>query len=391
MKSHKLVFKNLLIGSFALAGCVSPNTTGLTPGASQVPPSSDPTSSTTGNPNQPTACVASFATLVAAPNIHLDYGPGSRSSGFSRAQKLLVNNGFVYWFDYDNTNQDFLGGSLRRVSSAGGTAQILVSGLGLVNDFAVDANNVYWVGYNMQTGEDSYVKKVALSNLAVTTLATGTPAGSSVLLHWVESIAIDSSYVYWGEENPSAGLRRVPIAGGNVQDIIHDGVGIKPLTITTDSTFVYVIDANSEKLRKVNIGSGLATDLTSGIYDDAFSLILSGANLFWTNLSGTAADGAFQMPVAGGAQSLITGHAPHNLAVDSQAIYYVGSIDPGAGESNVVRTSIADGSKTEYQVCTSIGGPKPAVVAVDSTSVYAFLAMGDGSQGFTTSLVKWAK
>ncbi len=95
----------------------------------------------TGASASATFTVTDACTVLASA---LPYNPSSL--GFALYRPVLDPTS-VYWVDETLGS----GSSIKKVSKTGGSVTVLASGLGAVNQIAVDGTNVYWTGF--QRGE----------------------------------------------------------------------------------------------------------------------------------------------------------------------------------------------------------------------------------------------
>ena len=113
------------------------------------------------------------------------------------------------------------------VSAEGGAPFALASGQSGVAALAVDSTDVYWVDQN-----DGTILRVAL--------AGGTPALVTSGIILPEGLAIDDQYVYFGDEY-SATIGRAPKAGGAA--VVLTTATSTPVALAVDDVAVYWTDA----------------------------------------------------------------------------------------------------------------------------------------------------
>ena len=171
-------------------------------------------------------------TLLATGSV---FSPGF-NDGF--IYQIAIDASNVYWYDVNTSNNT---GTIKSVSKNGGPVTSLASGLGGVHDFTIDDTSIYWTEHNLGTGAGS-IKSVPKAGGAVVVLASGTPAGSTFDVFGPNGIALDSTFVYWGEAVGGGAVRRVPKAGGPVIDINRGQGSIDTLALdspTTPTTIIY--------------------------------------------------------------------------------------------------------------------------------------------------------
>ncbi len=220
----------------------------------------------------------------------------------------------------------------------------LSSGLNSPLRVAVDSTNIYWTENN-DTGT---VKKVSISGGTVTTLASGLndPAG----------IAIDSTNVYWTEENSNGTVKKVSISGGTVTTLAS-GLS-NPADIAVDSTNIYWTEDTTVK--KVSISGGTATTLASG-QSYPYGIAVDSTSVYWAEFSSGTVK---KVSISGGtATTLASGlSSPDNIAVDSSNVYWTEFTATGT----VKKVSRSGGTVTTL----ASGLNKPWDIAVDSANVY---------------------
>ena len=145
-------------------------------------------------------------------------------------------------------------GTVMRVSRCGDTPTTIASAQGGPWDVAVDATSAYWT--NNASGT---VMKAPLAGGAPTTLATGQDAPSS--------ITIDSENVYWttsgdGTEDTFGGVMKVPLGGGTPTTLALGAPDLCAVRgIAVDRTYVYWGDCSL--LMSIPLSGGTPTSLAS--------------------------------------------------------------------------------------------------------------------------------
>ena len=291
---------------------------------------------------------------------NLPYQPNSL--GFALYQPVLDQSS-VYWVDVSN-NQS----AIKKVSKTGGSVTVLASGLGAVNQIAVDGTNVYWTEYAIGNGNGA-IKSVPKTGGSVTVLATGTPAGSTFDVFFPVGITLDATYAYWGEGVGGGAIRRVPKTGGQVVDIGRGQGAVSFLTIDSTQTYFYFVGDSSSFFRlpfaggarqllaaKVgtNIGGGWALDAN----------FLYGVDL-------VDQGSVFKVPTGGGSPTYLVTNLrdPHNLAIDANYIYYPLQGNPVHSIAKLPKAG-GTGTSTTLPGCgAQVAGV--IAVAVDEAYVYA--------------------
>jgi len=320
---------------------------------------------TTGPGASRTFTVTDACTVLAS---NLPYNPASR--GFALYRPVLDQTS-VYWVDYTIGS----GSSIKKVSKTGGPVTVLASGLGGVNQIAVDGANVYWTEFNEQTG-NGQIRSVPSGGGTVTTLASGTPAGSVYDVFFPTGIALDANYVYWGESAGGGAVRRVPKAGGQVVDIGRGQGSVNWLALdATQSNFYVVGDSGSFFRQPVAGGSRQAlaakvgSNLTGPLEIDQNAIYSEDLVDASTGRGGSI----FSVPTNGGTVSyLVTKeNNPHDVAIDQNYVFFPHA--PIVGDKNfhfVRKVAKSGGAPVLYPNCSAGTVAGVVGVAVDSTAVY---------------------
>lgn len=317
-----------------------------------------------GGGSTPSTPTATCGTILAA-NISFQ-NPDPDSAGFALLD-IILDGDTVYWFEYDAT-QGQTGGSLKSVLKSGGAVTILASSLGGVNAIATDGTDLYWTEFDIGSGAGS-VKKVPKGGGAVTVLASGFPeaegGGTSAYdVLFPKGIALDASYVYWGEQVAGSAIRRVLKTGGPVLDLGR-GQSFGPNSIVMDASFIYGVDDSTGEASRLPIADGTVEVLASGLANP-FSAVLDADSLYWvefTSLSGKVA----KIPKAGGSVTTLVGSLdnPKNVVLDDTFAYFTTAPD---GLQKVLKSG---GTPTNGGNCSPDGSVGPAFkVVVDTSEIY---------------------
>lgn len=319
----------------------------------------------TGAGASATFSVTDACTVLAS---NLPYNPTSR--GFSLYRPVLDQTS-VYWVDYTLGS----GSSIKKVSKTGGPVTVLASGLGAVNQIAVDGTSVYWTEYNEGSG-NGQIRSVPIGGGAITTLASGTPAGSVYDVFFPTGIALDANYVYWGESAGGGAVRRVPKAGGQVIDIGRGLGNVNFLTLDASQSNFYIL-GDSGSFFRLPIGGGTRQTLATNVGTNLTGPLEIDQNAIYSEDLVDASSGRggaiFAVPTNGGAVSyLVTNeNDPHNVAIDQNYVYYPHA--PIAGDLNfhfVRKVAKGGGTPILYPGCSAGTVAGVVGVAVDSTAVY---------------------
>ena len=302
----------------------------------------------------PTSCV----TLVSGLNFQY-LGTGSNSNtGFSLSA-IVIDADRVFWFDY-NASLGNSGGAIRSVAKTGGAVTVIASGLGGVNAFTVDGNNVYWTEFNIADGNGT-VKQAPKAGGAPITLASD---------FFPNGIAVDLTTVFYsGGGGASTGTKRVPIGGGAVTNVTLGAGSFAAASLALDATFIYGVDLSgggipTGKAQRVPKAGGTVEVLATGL-ENAFGAVLDNGSLYWAEIADPGKIG--KAPRAGGgATYLATGlRGPHNVALDDTFAYFDGGA-PVNGVQNVAKVPLAGGPL----VAAADPGCYGQYVAVDATHIF---------------------
>jgi len=233
---------------------------------------------------------------------------------------MTTDDARIYFTTWDD---DSLTGSIYSIAKDGGPVKALVRGLATPFDLTVDGQFVYWVAVGTSAG-DGFLADGAIGRAAKAD-------GSGVLklasnLSLPVSLAVDSTNVYYSETgaglgNPSAGLRRVPLAGGAVAKLV-DGVIVGPVVM--DSATLYygtLTGSGTFEISSLPKISGNPRLLVSGL-DDISSLKLWGSTLYYVSESDETSINA--VPAAGGARRTVRtgGLATAKIAIEECLLYF---------------------------------------------------------------------
>ena len=311
-----------------------------------------------------TFTVTDACTVLAS---NFPFNPASR--GFALYVPVLDQTS-VYWVDYTIGS----GSSIKKVSKSGGAVTVLASGIGAVNQIAVDGTTVYWTEYNESTGSGQ-IRSVPSGGGPITTLASGTPAGSVYDVFFPVGIALDANYVYWGEGTGGGAIRRVPKAGGQVTDIDRGQGTVNFLALDATQTNFYFIGDSGSFFRQP-IASGSKQALASKVGQNLVALAIDQNAIYSSDIIDASAGrggSILAVPTKGGpANYLVTKeNDPHNVAIDQNYVFFPHA--PLSGENNfhfVRKVAKAGGTPILYPNCSAGEIAGVIGVAVDSTAVY---------------------
>ena len=215
------------------------------------------------------------------------------------------------------------------------------------SDLATDGEYLY-----VADNWNNKIRRVEISTGVVTTFAgSGSQGatdatGTGASFHNVTGITTDSTYLYVVDYNNHK-IRKVEIATGVVTTLAGsgsqgstDGVGTgasfnHPEKITTDGTYLFVADTNNHKIRKVVIATGEVTTFagsgTAGSTDGI------GTNASFDRPSGLVTNGTFLYVTDRGT------HKIRKIEIDTgQVTTLAGTGSPGSTDANGTSASFND-------------------------------------------------
>ena len=268
-----------------------------------------------------------------------------------RPLDVAVKGGYVYWSELP-TEFCSSPGALKRVPTAGGTAQTLYSNCSFSpGNIAVDSEWVYAVNW-----QGDKIAKIPVAGGGPTNIATANGAifhrGLAVddtFVFWadddgvkratkdgtstvtlsgadVNDLAIDVAYVYWTEGGPGSGaVRRIDKSGGTAQTLASSGLDY-PGSIAVAESYTYWAETTALK-RAPKVGGVMPMTVYSEAGSQMTSVAVQGPFLYWsqTDWGGSIGSGKVRRnSKAGGIKADIeTGlSGPDSLNLDSQYVYW---------------------------------------------------------------------
>jgi hypothetical protein len=150
------------------------------------------------------------------------------ASGLNSPDGIAVGGGYVYYTERQYGPEAVTPHTLKRVPTSGGTITQVSSLTNIGECLALDANNVYATTYELPSALVGIVQ-IPLGGGAPVTLVTGLPAP-------VNRLAVTSTELYWTDGGGNF-VGKVPLVGGPAAFVASGQ--IDPESIAVDSTNVY--------------------------------------------------------------------------------------------------------------------------------------------------------
>jgi hypothetical protein len=183
----------------------------------------------------------------------------------------------------------------------------------------------------------------------------------------VAAIALDKTSVYWIDRAASPTLQKLPLAGGNAQQLAT-GIGASSIAVDASHVYASVDDSGGSgtgSIVKVPIAGGAAVTLASGQLNNG-ELAIDNTYVYWADLGdGTQmhnTDGSImRVPKAGGSVVTLAANVdgPRSLVLANNYVYF-GNWD-----------SIQKVPTTTGAVSTVTTTTGATVLAADASSIYA--------------------
>jgi hypothetical protein len=186
------------------------------------------------------------------------------ATGLRFHRALVLDDTYVYFGDDVG---------IKQVPKDGGTVVTLAPGYDSTK-LAVDDSYVYWTEWTL-VGDDA-IRRVPKVGGAVQTIVSG----GTLADPW--GIAVDDSYVYWTEQD-SGKARRVAKTGGTILDLVPTQTDYEAGSIAVNDTHVYWTDTTSAedgRLRRVPKAGGDVDDLALGLFGPK-GVNLSASHVYW--------------------------------------------------------------------------------------------------------------
>jgi hypothetical protein len=245
-------------------------------------------------------------------------------------ESVQTDDNYVYWVDNEDNSDPTNAGRIARCPLGGcdgGPSQVLVTNLYYPSTMSIDDAGLYWSDLKY------YVFRANKSDGGVQTLALGTAQ--------VDSLALDTSYVYWADEsgNVNRTLKGASDPDGSPPPLYTSGAStFYPYGLAVDGTNVYFANDDPNGLIQVMpvTGAGSAQPPAfAGSLQRPLSIALDATNVYWIDVGTDPGDGGtpftdgtiMMCPKAGCPTSgpILLAKAqeqPQQIVVDDKAIYW---------------------------------------------------------------------
>ncbi len=187
------------------------------------------------------------------------------------------------------------------------------------------------------------------------------------------NLAIDSTSVYWVENNLNGVVKKVPIQGGLITTLATGLV--EPSAIAVDSTHVYWIERNNGngKLKKVNKNGGSVITLIpnpsypTGLNNAQNFIVLDTNNIYFADGKSGGGGAIRKISKNGGAVTTLVDKGILNLrpaiATDGTYVYFTDDL------GNIKRVSV-NATNVDASTIPPLGSGNPLAMTLDSSNIY---------------------
>lgn len=200
---------------------------------------------------------------------------------------------------------------VQRVPTVGGQSQVVAETKTTVLAIRAHESGLYFTA-------DGAVHQILAGQPKARVLAASQPDAFALAIH--------ESHVYFTRYAKRGAVLRVPVAGGEVEELAS---GLDhPAAVAVDATGVYVVVQDAGRVMRFPHGGGRSTVVTSGL-DTPTGLVVDRG---WLYVTAQNAGTVSKLPAAGGKLfTLASGQSfPTGIASDSQGVYWVSSGPSGA-------------------------------------------------------------
>lgn len=186
------------------------------------------------------------------------------------------------------------------------------------------------------------------------------------------SMAIDSTYLYWTEND--ADVVRGPIVGGTISTLVS--VSTDPNTIAVDASNLYWTDYTGDTVTETPLNGSAPTTLFKNQTTSEFApngIVIDTGSVYWGGYFGNAVMSA---PIGVASVTTLATNQSYvcDLALDSDYVYWTNS-GGAAGAGSVMKVA-KGGAATPITLASGLTAP--CGLAVDGTAVYWTTSDGGG-------------
>ncbi len=276
----------------------------------------------------------------------------------------------LYFLDQNNSTSNM---RIWRVPTAGGSGQIVASGLDWVVSLAVDSTNLYWTSI-----ADDTVVEQSLSGGSPRVLATGQyfPMDIAVL---------DSTTVYWSACSDTAGTQcdvwSLPVTGGTPANVSSLSGGGNP-SLALVSPNLYLASAGLREVLSLAVAPGGTTAPvdSTGLLFDGVAATAGYASWYAGESAIGASDGVVKAMQTGASPVVVAASQnPRAIAVDASYAYWANGDDSNPTLGTIVKAPTHGGSSTVL-----VSQALTYDITIDATNVYWLGSAGAASGVFKT-------
>jgi hypothetical protein len=299
--------------------------------------------------------------------------------------QIIVDSTNVYWYDVDSGG---ISGSIKSVPKRGGAVNTLATGLGGVQSFVVDDTSVYWAEHDLLSGK-GMIKSVPKSGGGIVTLASGFSPGTVWDVFDPQTIAVDSSYVYWSD----FGVRRIPKAGGAVTEVIAPNIGAANFALdSTTSLASNIFYWTDSGYKSAPIAGGPTKTILSGASGTIRTFLVDNTNLYDITNNKINPRYLYSIPLVGGPENNIITVRSGSLTTDGTFLYAIA--DGFSTVSNgVTKISKSAGKVSSAPICVDPNNlatfENVYEITADASNVYAVVSNNGPGKG-QVAIVKLA-